>query len=136
MPRKTARVGAIDLAKISTLTFDCYGTLIDWETGAIKALRPILNRKHVALSDDEIIQLFGDIEGELCKPPYKTYRSILASTVEGIGQLFGFSTTPGEQDVLAASIPLWKPFPDTLAALEALEKRYRLAIISTSTTTC
>lgn len=119
-----------DPARIAALTFDCYGTLIDWETGAIEALRPLLARHGAALSDDEIIELFQSLDATLCQPPYKPYRSVLAGVVEGFGRHFGFSVGPADRDALAASIPSWKPFPDTVPALRALGKRCRLAIIS------
>ena len=74
-----------DPAHLTTLTFDCYGTLIDWETGAIAALRPLLLRHEIALSDNEIVTAFQDIDGALCEPPYKTYRAVLVGVVEGLG---------------------------------------------------
>lgn len=120
----------LDAATISTLTFDCYGTLIDWEAGAIEALRPLLDKHHVALSDDEIIAAMGELEDELIRPPYLSYRSVLAGVVEGFGKRFGFPTSEGDNGVLAASIPSWAPFPDKVDALRTLGRRYRLAIIS------
>jgi 2-haloacid dehalogenase len=119
-----------DPACIATLTFDCYGTLIDWEAGAIEALRPLLARHGAAPSDDEIIAMFQALDGALCKPPYKTYRAVLAGVVEGFGRHFGFPVKPADRDVLASSIPSWQPFPDTVRALRALGTRYRLAIVS------
>ena len=120
----------LDPARITTLTFDCYGTLIDWEAGALDALRPLLARHGAAPSDDEVIAAFQDLDAALCKPPYRSYRSVLAGVVEGLGQHFGVPVTPADRDALAVSIPSWKLFPDTVAALRALGTRYRLAIIS------
>jgi 2-haloacid dehalogenase len=119
-----------DLARVTAPTFDCYGTLIDWEAGAIEALRPLLARHGVTLSDDEIIQAFQDIDAELCEPPYRPYRAVLAGVVEGFGRRFGFPVGAAERGLLAASLPAWKPFPDTVEALRALKGRYRLAIVS------
>ena len=65
-------------ARLTTLTFDCYGTLIDWETGAISVLRALLLRHGIALSDEEIVTTFQDIDGALCEPPYKPSRAVLA----------------------------------------------------------
>ena len=121
---------ALDPAKTTTLTLDCYGTLIDWETGAVEALRPLLARHGTAPSDDEIVTIFQDLDGALCKPPYKSYRAVLAGVVEGFGRRFGFPVGTAERDLLAASLPSWKPFPDTVETLRALAVRYKLAIIS------
>ena len=120
----------VDPARLTTLTFDCYGTLIDWEAGTIEALRPLLARYGVTLSDDEIILAAQEIEEPLCRPPYRSYKAVLAGVVEGFGQRFGFPVEAGERDLLAASIPSWRPFPDTVDALRALAARFRLAVIS------
>jgi 2-haloacid dehalogenase len=119
-----------DPASLTTLTFDCYGTLIDWEAGTIAALRPLLARHGVALSDDEIIAAAQALEEPLCEPPYRTYREVLAGVVEGFGQRFGFRVRDDERGLLAASIPSWRPFPDTVEALRFFATRFRLAIIS------
>ena len=116
--------------RLTTLTFDCYGTLIDWETGAIQALRPLLARHAVELSDDEIVTIFQDLDGALCEPPYKSYRTVLAEVVEGFGRRFGFPVGAADRNVLALSVPSWRPFPDTVTALHALARQYRLDVIS------
>jgi len=118
------------LDRTTTLTFDCYGTLIDWEAGMIAALRPLLARHGVTLSDDEIITVAHDLERPLCQPPFRPYKAVLAGVVEGFGQRFGFPVGGAERDLLASSIPSWRPFPDTVQALRALRRRYMLAIIS------
>jgi 2-haloacid dehalogenase len=120
----------LDLTRVTTLTFDCYGTLIDWEAGVIEVLRPLLARYGVMQSDDEIVAAFQDIEAPLCEPPYRSYRTVLANVVEGFGERFGFSVGDAEREALAASAASWRPFPDTVGALRALAARYRLAVIS------
>lgn len=120
----------LDPDGITTLTFDCYGTLVDWEAGAIRAIRPLLERHGVTLSDDETIAVMGEIEHRFTVPPYRSYRSILTSVIEGFGERYGFPVTAADRDVLAASVPAWTAFPDTADALRALASRYKLAVIS------
>jgi 2-haloacid dehalogenase len=120
----------LDPARVTALTLDCYGTLIDWEAGAVGALRPLLARHGVALPDDELVRAFQDLDEELCAPPYRPYRAVLAGVVEGLGRRFGFPVGPAERDLLAASLPSWEPFPDTVEALRALGRRFRLAVVS------
>lgn len=120
----------LDLTRVTTLTFDCYGTLIDWEAGVIEVLRPLLAGHGITQSVDEIVAAFQDIEAPLCEPPYRPYRTVLAEVVEGFGQRFGFSVGDAEREALAASVASWRPFPDTVTVLRALATRYRLAVIS------
>jgi 2-haloacid dehalogenase len=120
----------LDAVRLTTLTFDCYGTLIDWEAGIIEALRPLLARHRVTLSDNEIVMAFQNLETPLCEPPYKPYRTVLAGVVEGFGQRFGFPVGGAERELLAASVPSWRPFPDTVDALRALASRFKLAVVS------
>ena len=122
-------------AHLTTLTFDCYGTLIDWETGAIAVLRPLLLRHGIALSDDEIVTTFQDIEGALCEPPYKPYRAVLAGVVEGFGRRFGFPVEAADREALVSSVASWRPFPDT-ARYKLWGVDTGLQSFRTSTTTC
>ena len=118
-----------DPARLTTLTFDCYGTLIDWRPGAISVLRALLLRHGIALSDEEIVTTFQDINGALCEPPYKPYRAVLAGVVEGFGRRFGFPVKAADRDV-SHRRRLLAALSDTIDALRALEGRYRLAVIS------
>jgi 2-haloacid dehalogenase len=120
----------LEPALVTTITLDCYGTLIDWEAGVIEVLKPLLARHGVKLLDDELVTIFQDIEAPLCEPPYRSYRTVLANVVEGFGKRFGFTVGDAERELLAASVASWRPFPDTVGALRALATRYRLAVIS------
>jgi 2-haloacid dehalogenase len=118
------------LESVSLITFDCYGTLIDWENGMLAVLRPLLSRNGSKVSDLQILELYGEIEAELESAPYLPYRQILAKTAQEIGGRLGVKVSAEEGRAFAASLMSWKPFADTVPALQSLAKRLRLGIIS------
>jgi 2-haloacid dehalogenase len=120
----------MDFAAYSVLTFDCYGTLIDWESGIRKALRPFLDAHGVALDDAELLEQYARFEEQIEAGPYRKYRDVLRGVVRNFGEQFGFTPSPAEADALPNSLSDWPPFPDTVAALRTLKQRYRLAILS------
>ena len=124
----------LDFTRFELLTFDCYGTLIDWETGILSALRPILSAHGKNLDDATLLKLYGDFEqlseqgdGER---EFHPYREVLQSVVRRFGAQLGFSPSPAELRSLPDSLATWKPWPDTVSALRQLKKRYRLAVVS------
>ncbi len=120
----------LDFTRFRVLTFDCYGTLIDWESGIFSALRPILTAHRKALSDAALLELYGELEAAAEMGPFRPYREILQSVVRGFGERLGFSPTDIEIDSLPESLARWQTFPDTVASLRQLKARYRLGIIS------
>src|SRR5262245_66693347 len=92
------------------LTFDCYGTLIDWESGLWAALHPILAQHRITLAMDEALALFGALESAAERGPYCAYRTILRMVLEGFGAQLGFVPTAAELEHFAASVPAWPPF--------------------------
>jgi 2-haloacid dehalogenase len=115
---------------ITLITFDCYGTLIDWETGILKALRPLFVGNGSPVPDAELLKHYGNIEAELEGGPYLRYREVLARTAEQMGQRLGVSVSSQRAKDFAESLPTWEPFTDTVAALRALSKKFQLGIIS------
>jgi len=120
----------IDLGGFDVLTFDCYGTLIDWEAGILAALAPIVAAHGVAPDPDEALRRFGELEPAIEAGEYVEYRAVLARVLQGLGAHFGFSPSHGEMEAFSASVGNWLPFPDSGDALRALQSRYRLAVIS------
>lgn len=126
----------IDFGRFEVLTFDCYGTLINWEDGLLPCLRRILAEhgkdtdKSKNSDDATILQLYGDLEARAEQGEYRPYREVLESVVRRFGEKFGFAPTEKEIRALADSLPNWKPWSDTVSALRELQKRFRLAIIS------
>jgi 2-haloacid dehalogenase len=115
--------------QFQVLTFDCYGTIIDWETGILSALRPILQRHGKAIGDSRLLELYGDLE-QKAENPYQPYRQVLQAVVRGLSQTLGFEVTREETDSLPESLPRWRPWPDSVAALRRLKARYQLVVIS------
>lgn len=119
-----------DFSRFEILTFDCYGTLIHWEDGLFAALRPIFAAHSKTPDDATVLQLYGDFEQRAEQPPFQNYRGVLAEVVRQFGNKLGFEPTPAEVRSLAESLPTWRPWPDTVSALNQLKTKYRLAILS------
>lgn len=120
----------LEFSRFRVITFDCYGTLIDWETGILGALRPILTAHHAHLDDAEVLRLYGELEANAEAGEYRSYRDVLREVVSALGQRLGFQATAAEQKSLPDSIAQWQPFPDTVAALQQIQSRLRIGIIS------
>jgi 2-haloacid dehalogenase len=121
---------ALDFTQFSVITFDCYGTLINWEAGILGVLRPLIKKYGRNLSDAGILELYSTFEPQIQSGEYKPYRQVLAEVVKKFGAKLVFTPTQQEMDSLAESIRDWPPFPDTTVALRKLKTKYKLAIIS------
>ena len=115
--------------KYATISFDCYGTLIDWENGILGFMQPLLESYDVHVIDDWTLEFFAECE-PLEQARGGTYRSVLGRVLEQFGTRLAF--TPGEREKrdFADSIEYWQPFEDTVPALRRLQTKYRLAVIS------
>ena len=120
----------MSLESVRLITFDCYGTLIDWETGLLQALRPLFAAAGRAIPDVELLELYGEIEAELETAPYLPYRDVMARTAQAMGQRLGTTISADDGDAFADSLAGWEPFPDTVAALQSLSRKFTLGIIS------
>ena len=120
----------LDFDRFSVLTFDCYGTLIDWESGIFSALRPILAGHRKVITDSALLEMYSALEAEAEQGEFQPYRAVLQSVVRGFGQRLGF-TPPLPRCALSRNrLPTGGPFADTVPALLELKKRYQLAVIS------
>jgi 2-haloacid dehalogenase len=120
----------MDFSRFSTISFDCYGTLIDWESGILPTLRAVLANHGQSLPDASILELYGEFEAEAESGPYQSYRDVLQSVVRAFADRLNFAANSAEIHSLHESVAAWRPFPDTVSALRELQKRYKLAIIS------
>jgi 2-haloacid dehalogenase len=115
----------MNLGAFDALTFDCYGTLIDWETGIAGWLRPFAEAP-----DEALLESFARHEAELEAGPYLPYREVLAEAMRRVGHDFGFAPTDEQAAAFGASVGTWPAFPDSAEALAALEQRFRLGVIT------
>jgi len=122
----------MDFSRFTTISFDCYGTLIDWESGILPALRGVLGShgQSQSLTDAAILELYGEFEAEAESGPYQSYRDVLQSVVRTFADRFHFEASSAEIRSLHESVHTWPPFPDTVAALQELQKHYKLLVIS------
>jgi 2-haloacid dehalogenase len=104
--------------------------LINWEAGILGALRPILTAQGVQMDDAEILAMYGEIEVEAEAGEFHPYREVLRNVVRGFGERLGFAPTVAQQDSLPDSLGSWRPFPDTVSALQQLRPKFQLGIIS------
>lgn len=111
-------------------SFDCYGTLIDWETGISSALRPILETHEISVDHDALLESYGKAETEIEAGPYRPYREVLKAVLSKIGDVFGFEPSRDELERFSTSVVNWPAFPDSSQALRALATQYRLIILS------
>lgn len=119
----------LDFSQFECLTFDCYGTLIDWEAGIAAAARLQLGDAVAASSDEEIVAAFAAVEHE-AEVPYKSYREVLALCLHGIGERLGVTVGDAQARGFGSSVGQWPAFPDSADALARLQERFKLAVIT------
>lgn len=118
------------LTDFEILTFDCYGTLIDWETGILTALRRVLDAHHVSAADEQLLQQFARLEAAAEAGPYLPYRQVLARAVEGVAAGLGFEPSAAEVGRFSESVGDWPAFADSPDALRRLAGHFRLGVIT------
>jgi 2-haloacid dehalogenase len=120
----------IGFGQYEVVSFDCYGTLIDWESGIVTALRPVLSGRGIILEDDRVLELYAEIESAAERGAYVTYRHILREVMRRFGAALRFAPTRSELNLFVESLKSWTPFPDTVDALRILKRHFKLAVIS------
>jgi 2-haloacid dehalogenase len=119
------------LTDFRVLTFDCYGTLIDWESGIHTALQPLLRKAGLTLPRDAVLETFAKHESaQEAETPDMVYSDLLATVHRRLARQW--LTTASEQDhqLFGASVSQWPEFPDSPAALQYLKQHYKLVILS------
>jgi 2-haloacid dehalogenase/putative hydrolase of the HAD superfamily len=113
------------------ITFDCYGTLIDWETGIAEAFQAAAWADGAKLERAAVLAAYAEVEPAVEAGPFRAYREVQRETAVEVARRLGWRLEPGAARFLAESLPAWRPFPDTGPALERLRKAgYALGILS------
>jgi 2-haloacid dehalogenase len=120
----------IEFSRFTHMSFDVYGTLIDWESGIVQALRPILESHGFQWNHDTILDAFAKYETLAQQPPYSTYRDVLAEVLHRIGDEHGFRPTTDDLLAFSSSVPDWPAFADSAESLAELKKHFKLAVIT------
>jgi 2-haloacid dehalogenase len=116
--------------RFDALTFDCYGTLIDWEAGLLGAFAPVLARHGVHIDDEELLVRYAAHEARLEAGPFLRYRDVLGGGLRGVAAELGFEPTDDEVAAFGGSVVDWPAFPDSAAALARLATRFRLGVLT------
>jgi 2-haloacid dehalogenase len=119
-----------DTSEIRVISFDCYGTLVNWEAGILSAIRVVLAAHGAHPDPGSILEDYAEFEAAAEEGEYTEYTSVLRAVVQDFGVKYSFIPTPEELEALGRSLPQWKPFDDTVDALQRLKRRYRLAVLS------
>src|SRR5262245_57503358 len=114
----------VNFDDFEVLTFDCYGTLIDWETGIWAALRPVFASHRVEVGREPALERYAGLEAEIERGPYREYRRVLQGVLTGLGRQLGFTPTAAELSDFSESVRDWPAFPDSPSALQLLQRRF------------
>jgi 2-haloacid dehalogenase len=113
------------------LSFDCYGTLINWEAGIAAVLSPWAKHRGLTLDDEQLLTAYSTHEATAeAEHPTEPYPGILARSLRALGDQLGTEVSDADATALATSVPDWPAFEDSHDALEALGKRFQLIILS------
>jgi 2-haloacid dehalogenase len=112
------------------VTFDCYGTLIDWETGVYEAFQKEAARDGFTIDRNELIPRFLQVQREIQRGSYELYAEVLRRTAVRVAAELGWDLEPSRAGFLPDSVPDWPPFRETNAQLERFAKKYEIGILA------
>lgn len=115
---------------VAVITFDCYGTLIDWETGIWEAFRAAAANDGLRLERDDVVRAYHAIEPMVEAGTFRPYRDVLRETARRVAADCGWTISLERAGFLPRSLPDWPPFPDTNPSLQRLARHWRLGILS------
>jgi 2-haloacid dehalogenase len=116
--------------QVSFVTFDVYGTLIDWETGVYEAFRTEAERDGFTIERDELIRLFFEVQRQIQAGSYELYAEVLRRTAVQIAKKLGWPLEPSRSGFLPDSVQRWPPFKETNPVLQKVAKKFKVGLIS------
>jgi len=119
----------IDFRNYDVMSFDCYGTLIDWESGILETLRAFRDAHKIEADDNELLAAYALAEARVQRGFYRPYKDVLREVMKKVAAHFEVKGKI-EEKALVDSLPTWRPFDDTVPALQTLSRHFKLAVIS------
>src|SRR6476661_4123397 len=116
--------------EVRFVTFDCYGTLIDWETGAYEAFQKEADRDGFTVDRNQLVPLFTNIQHEIESGSYELYAEVLRRTAVRAAKELGWDLEPSRSGFLPSSVPRWGPYRETNAQLDRFAKKFEIGILS------
>jgi len=121
----------LDWSRVEIISFDCYGTLVDWERGILSAVGKVAARHGIVPDPEHLLAAYARLEADAeGNEGHLSYREVLRRVMRRMGPELGMTLTEREADALVRSLPEWPLFADTRDALLRLQRRYRLAVLS------
>jgi 2-haloacid dehalogenase len=121
----------VEITDFEAISFDCYGTLVDWEAGLLAVLGPWARSRGLTLDDEALLAAYAGYEEQAeAEHPRTPYPEILRRSMTALGRELGAEVTAEDAERLAMSVPDWPPFADSTAALTALGRQFKLIILS------
>jgi 2-haloacid dehalogenase len=118
-----------EINKKKFMTFDCYGTLIDWETGILNTIQPILNNHGVNISNENILKLYSEFESKAEQHEFVNYKSVLTKVMKMFLSKFKIDVHENENKLIQA-IKQFEPFPDAIESLKKIKEKFTIGVIS------
>lgn len=113
------------------ISFDCYGTLIDWESGILATMQAVIEHHELIVTSEDVLMAFARAEAAVEASGFMSYREVLRRSFAAMAKDLGFAPRRDELELLEDTLPRWLPFPDTVASLRALQAAgHALAVIS------
>jgi len=120
----------MDFNNVKIITFDCYGTLVDWKKAVLDILGSVIRKYSLEVEPEELFRLFIEADRECIREGYRTYREILADLTGRIAKKLYINLHENDRDCLADGFNNWDVYTDTVSSLQDLKKHFKLCVIS------